>query len=587
MSPQVQFPEKDSGLRTGPLKSAWKNLCWATFQIWKWSVPYRNSHRPDDATYASVWSANVGPEDFRRLVHLHFPSLDPERLPTNEAQCRALLRQKFSSANSVGGDVGEHQNQRSSQDSEWYKAEETWKEIPCSIRYALAASNALNLEKKLRLVLTQSYHPSFGLNTMTRSTASITKIFRMWRIGFGSAISRQERICVSIFFVILAFSAVYPDVAAGFLGERSYNQRSIGGRIMTLIQLFFLWTYPFHSFWLVFTWSLERLLGAFVGNSIYALVALVPRVRASYNAAWFRTMTLVLSICWQVGVQFSPAVRDYLTRLLTRHQLSSQRLADPNSNSTAIPKETHWELVSHSAFINNHLRSGDAPYSWQEVPIKVRIERYIQFTGTFTLGRSADQLVALLKDDMERVISTYEDYASSIPDNSASILDKADSHAEPRWPKLILVFFDIGLFAYINYSFWRQPFTFNTTIAYSTVVIIKQTILAVRRYQTVKSAGRLFTNMVSVNILGMLLVSTPVTVNPKVLENDTNMVVLTLAMVFATLFLVELIAPTILLLASHAGKILARIKSGFVSERNVKKGNTGGTGRETRRDCVV
>lgn len=468
----------------------------------------------------------------------------------------------------------------------WYKAEEAWKEIPSSTRNALAAANALNLEKKLHLVLTQSHHPSFGSNTISR-TASISKTFRMWRIDFRSAISRQERILVSIFVVILAFSAIYPDVAAGFLGGRSYNMRSIGSRIMTLIQLFFLWTYPFHSFWLVFTWSLERLLGAFVGNAIYALVALVPSVRVSYNEAWFRTMTLVLSISWQVSVQFSPAVRDYLTRLLTRRQLASQRVANANLDSTAILKETRWELVSHRAFINQHLRPWDTPYSWQEVPMKVRIERFIQFTGTFTLGRSADQLVALLKDDMERVINTYEDYASSIPDNSANMLDKGDSHAEPRWPKLILVFFDIALFAYINYSFWRQPFTFNTVIAYSTVVIIKQTILAVRRYQTVKSAGRLFTNMVSVNILGMLLVSTPVTVNPKVLENDANMVVLTLAMVFATLFLVELIAPTILLLASHTGRMLSGIKSNLIVQRNVNECNRAETSRPARTDSAV
>ena len=53
----------------------------------------------------------------------------------------------------------------------------------------------------------------------------------------------------------------------------------------------------------------------------------------------------------------------------------------------------------------------------------------------------------------------------------------------------------------------------------------------------------MFTNMVSINILGMLLVSTPVTVDRDVLDVNVNMVTLTLAMVLATIFLSEPVAP--------------------------------------------
>ncbi|PFH60757.1 hypothetical protein XA68_10371 [Ophiocordyceps unilateralis] len=542
-----------------PLRNAWAAIRNLAVLVWKWSVPHRNSHRPGDAVYASVWGSSFDKEALRDALHAALPEVARDQLPDEEEQVRSFLRDKF---HQTSHDEGEG----SGSDSILLETpEEAWPHIPFSIRSLLAAANASHLEAKLSLLLQDNFHPAAGLGSLNRSTAGVQKTFRMWRQGFVAAVSLRERVGVNIFFVVLACSAVYPDVAAGFLGERSYNQRSIGSRIVTLIQLYFLWTFPFHSLWLLFNWSLERLLGAFVGNSVYALVALVPAVRGSYRQAWFRTMMLVLSMSWQIGVQFSPTVRDYVMRLVVRRQMRALRrqtkTGDDGIDWTSVDKSIERELMSQKAFVEQRISRDATLPAWDEVPIKVRAERYIHFTSSMELGRSADQLIGLLKNDLEGIIETLEDYRSTAPctrgQEASSRSDRG--HVEPRAPKFFLVFFDIAIFAYVCYSFWTQPFTFNTVVAYSTVVVIKQTILALKRYQTVKGARRLFTNMVSINILGMLLVSTPVTIDRKVLENNGNMVALTLAMVFATLFLAEPIAPALLTLTEKSVAASSRL----------------------------
>ncbi|PHH74120.1 hypothetical protein CDD80_3300 [Ophiocordyceps camponoti-rufipedis] len=218
-------------------------------------------------------------------------------------------------------------------------------------------------------------------------------------------------------------------------------------------------------------------------------------------------------------------------RALRRRIKTGDGGIDWNSVDETIGKE----LVSQ--------RLHDPVPTWYEVPIKVRTERYIHFTSSMELGRSADQLIGLLKNDLESIASTTTDRG----------------RVEPRAPKLLLVLVDFAIFAYVCYSFWTQPVTFSTVVAYSTVVIIKQTMLALKRYQTVKGARRLFTHMVSINILGILLVSTPVTVDRKVLAKDGNMVALTLAMVFATLFLAEPIAPALLTVTERGVAASSRV----------------------------
>lgn len=539
---------------------------------WHWSVPYRNSHRPNDLIYASVWRSNIDAEYIRQVLKDEYPDILLCHVPSDEESLRHFLQNNILSkpqntpgtpdAGADGRFPGKVPKNNSQHNSPPLTSEEACQDVPVSIRHCLAASNATHLERKLELLLRESYHPSSGRHAISRSTQGIHKTFRMWRHGFRNATSLQEHISTKVFFAFLTFSAIYPDVAAGLLGERSYNQRSIASRVMTLIQLFFLWTFPFHSLWLLFNWSLERLLGALVGNAVYGLAAIVPSIHDAYNAPWFRDMMLALSISWQVGVQFLPTIRNYVVRLLIRRQMAALR-SEPEADSPKSWAECdaaiQSELLSQHAFAQRQYEPGVAAPAWYEVPIKVRMERYIQFTSTFTHGRSSDQLIALLKDDMEGILNTFEDYNLTIPScRTVNSIDKG--HVEPRLPKLALVFFDIVIFTYLGYSFWTQPFTFNTVVAYGTVVVIKQTLLAMRRYQTIKAARRLFTNMVSVNILGMFLVSLPVTIDRDILEKDSNMVALTLAMILATLFLSEPIAPVLLTLSEKGINVVSRLK---------------------------
>ncbi|GAB0139223.1 hypothetical protein EsDP_00007436 [Epichloe bromicola] len=558
--------------------SARNGIVKAVTFFWQWSVPYKSSHRPDDKVYSDVWATSLDKQNILDILALSFPTVPRHELPTTEASIRRLVRERLppppppppppdSSSQTKGTEKQDGPPcgsdlavpQRGKQMAE--VTEEAWTHLPPSLRHLLAAMNALHLENKLRIMSGDGFHPAAGRDSIKRSMCGINKTFAMWRKGYKAAISRRERCFVNFFFAFLAFSAIYPDVAAGFLGERSYNQRSIGMRIATLWQLCYLWTFPFHSCWLLFNWSLERLIGAFVGNTVYALAALVPAVHAAYLTSWFRVMMLVMSMCWQLGVQFYATARDYVMRLATRRQTSSLRRREDTDGIDwkAADESISNELLPLKSFIALHSDGERASYSWQEVPIRVRTERFIQFTTCFKLGRPADQLVGLVKDDLEGVINTYEDYLSTAPRSDDAKVD--DGHVEPRLPKFLLVFFDIAIFAYVCYSFYPQPFTFNTVVAYGTVVTIKQTIVALKRYQTPKSARRLFTNMSAVNIIGVLLVSTPVTVDPNILADTGKFIGLTLAMTFATLFLAEPIAPLLLSLAEKMAACWNRLTS--------------------------
>ncbi|KAG6043029.1 hypothetical protein E4U39_005121 [Claviceps sp. Clav50 group G5] len=557
----------------------------AATTLWRWSVPYRSSNRPDDDLFSAVWGTSLSDQSVLDVLEPLFPSIPRHELPTTEGPIRRLVRERLPPTESPPTQDRENDEEKKAigsrgsriddnhssgttpyQDEKQMASvtEESWTHLAPNLRNLLAAMNAFHLENKLQIILDDDYHPPAGRKSMERSLCGINKTLMMWRKGYKSAISRRERYFVRFFFMFLVFSAIYPNVAAGFLGERSYNHRSIGMRIATLSQMYYLWTFPFHSCWLLFNWSLERLLGALVGNTVYAFAAMVPAVHAAYSQSWFRLMMLAVSMSWQLGVQFYPTLRDYIMRLVTRRQMSRlrrRRQREEESNGIdwkAADEEIANELMTLEAFfaspssdMNVEAKELKTSCSWQQVGIRVRAERFIQFASCFKLGRPADQLVGLIKDDLEGVINTYEDYKST----AIVVRSGADSgskvhqgHVEPRTTKFLLVGFDMALFAYVCWSFYPQPFTFNTVVAYGTVVTIKQTIVACKRYQTPKSARRLFTNMSAVNILGILLVSTPVTVDAHILDDTGKFVGLTLAMTFATLFLAEPIAPLLLLM---------------------------------------
>lgn len=552
--------------------------------VWRWSVPYNSRNRPEDPVYAAVWSVGLNDCVILDILQESVPGIPRDELPTEEGAIRRLVREHFppggpgptssSSSTSDGPNSNASSitqlNDEDIEQAEKQKqlllevAEETWEHLPNNLRTLLASLNAQHIETKLTSLLTFPFHTSSGRGAIRRSTAGINRILSMWRHGFKATVPRTERILTNLFIAFLVFSACYPDIAAGFLGERSYNQRSIGGRIVTLCQLWFLWRFPYHSIWLLFNWSLERILGAFVGSTVYALAAVVPEIHAAYKTSWFRIMMLVLSLTWQIGVQFAPAVRDYVMRIVARRQMVAFR--KQKDREKAVDWEEADRTISFELTTVKTFASQAKLMAEDDVPIRVRVERFIQYTASYKLGRPADQLVGLFKDDLEAIINTYEDYRSTSP----GMVVQDDGHVEPRTPKFLLVFFDMGIFAYVCYSFFPQPFTFNTVVAYGTVVCIKQAIIACKRYQTPKSARRLFTNMVSINIIGVFLVSTPVTVNRDVLKNNVNFIVLTLAMVFATLFLAETIAPLLLAFVEGLMSVGSWMKSKFRGRKGSK-----------------
>ena len=527
--------------------------------FWSWTIIYKSRNSPQDSIYADVWKTPVDEASIHTLLQKLFPDIRPEDLPTEEEEIRRLIRDSLPplAADKEDDERGSLSSDERTIDANQYAeqrdkqlsgvTEENWESTPAELQNLLAAMNIRNAERKLELMQQDNFHCKSGKGSVGRSISGTNKTFRMYREGFKAATSKREQLFVNFLFIFLTVCATYPDVAAGFLGERSYNQRSIGGRIVTLSQLFFIWRYPNHSAWLIFNWSLERLLGAFAGSTVYALAAVVPAIHRAYSTNWFRIMMLGISLSWQLTVQFAPAARDYVVRLLNRRQMSAMR---SQAETGAIDWEATDQTIDHELqtlkrYNANYVATDKQPVTWERVPIRARIERYIQFTSRFKLGRPADQLVGLLKDDLEGIIETYEDYHSTAPKSADKEAIDA-GHVEPRTPKFLLVVFDLCIFTYVCYSFFPQPFTFNTVVAYGTVVSIKQTIIAFKRYQTPKSARRVFTNMVSINIIGMLLVSTPVTVDRHVLENDTNFILLTISMVLATIFLAEPIAPLML-----------------------------------------
>lgn len=549
--------------------------------IWHWSLPYKSSNRPIDPVYRDIWRTPTEAEDIRDALSSSFPSIPREDLPIEEEAIRDWVRQHMplpppapSTPESDGNEKSnlEYETKAAALEEKQCKLllqpEETWSHVPDAIRNLLATLNAKYIEQKLEILVNEPYHVHSGRKTISRARRGISKTFRMWREGYANAGSSRERIGANLFILFCVFMACFPDIAAGFLHERSYNQRSIGSRIVTLSQLFSLWRFEFHTVWLLWNWSLERLFGALLGNTIYALTALVPAIHTAYPTEWFRFMVLGMSMTWQLGVQFAPAMRDSIVRVITRRQMRALRKCGDTEHVSWVvaDKLIRAELVSHQAYAARSSASMQSR-SWDQVPLKVRVERYVLFTRTYSLGRPADQLVGLLKEDMECILNTYEDYERSGRDEKSEAFDKG--YAEPRGPKCILVGFDVAIFVYICYSFWPQKFTFNTVTCYGTVVCIKQAILACKRYQTAKGARRLFTNMVSINILGMFLVSTPVTVNRNILANDATFAGLTIAMVFAAIFLSEPIAPLVLFVVEGAAGLGARVKRQLHQARRV------------------
>lgn len=501
--------------------------------LWEWGPFARNANRPEDKTFFELWNIPRDEERIRDALQDAFPEYPVAELPTTEEEVRLFIRSHAFQETTADGE-------KSLNPSKSTTTVECWEHIPTSIRHILAALNADQLERKLHQIANRHYHPSRGIARIHRTRHGIGKMFNMWNNGFKAGVGKHERIAIQIFFWFLLFCNIFPNVAAGFLGERGYNVRQTGVRVVTLIQWCYLWTFDYPIFFLLFNWSLERLIGALLGNTAYGFAAAIPQVHKAYYTDWFRNMLLGLSTAWQISIQFYFPARDLVERVITTRQMARLRKNAKGIDWKEVDAEIKHEIVSLKAFQEQQASQSMAVVDAADVPLRVRIERLIQFSNTFKLGRAADMLVGLQKTDLENLLELYEDYRATGPSEDRKA---DDGHVEPRLPKYLLVLFDIGIFAYICYSFFYQPFNFNTVVAYGAVVILKQFILALKRYQTVKAARRLFTNMTAFNVWGIFLVSVPVTVNRNVYDNDGIFAGLLVAMTFATVFLTEPLAP--------------------------------------------
>lgn len=422
------------------------------------------------------------------------------------------------------------------------RPEETWHHLPEALKHLLAALNAAALEAKIRALSSETYHTKTGAMRLRRLKKSLSKVFNLWRTGAVDGLSRGERLLIRLFFVFLTISTFYPDISAGILAERQYNERSIGPRFYSLFQIYYHCTYEYTTLWVLYLWSLERVTGAIPGNLAYFLAAVVPSVNAVHTTDRFRLATLVVSVFWQIGIQFWYVGRDSADRLRTFYQMRTRqkRQRDPEhqSSHSAAHCAIRRELITLKSYSKQRATLSSASSNEEHAPLRSLVERYLKFTAQFALGRSADSLLSSHREDLEQLLNIYEDYDAV---NRNSSIDKG--HIEPRVPKILLVVFDIVLFAFVGYCFWPLEFIFNTVVAYGAVTTIKQAVIAGKHYQTLKAAQRLFVNMAAWNIWTIFFVAVPYLIDEHVLEQTVNFVLLTLTMVFATCYLTEPIAP--------------------------------------------
>jgi hypothetical protein len=532
--------------------------------IWKWSPLKRNCNRGVDQIFADIWKEVLTDADYQSgfskaidILRRNFPHIAGEPPPGNEEALRDLVRRHCLPPDKTEGEKAELRRSDDGKKklAKWEaerillldEPEEAWCHLPAEFRYLLAALNGYHLERKLKSLAEWERHTKTGRVRAKRLSKGALTQLRTWN---GTvAISRRKVVVKNVFAAFLVVVCVFGNVTAGFLNERSYNQRMLGGRVLALTQLFFLFRYKFTTSWLLYNWSLERAIGALLANIAYALVALFPRIRSKSGTPQFEFSVVALSTCWQIGVQFWYPFRDFVERgLVGREIVAERKQADLESGIEwrCFDETVENEVCSHGDFIKKQFDPSASVIGPYNVPLKVLLDRHLRFLKTFGFGRPCDQLISLYVDYLEEFLSIMECYNSSRPSALASQSSASgkQGHAEPRKSKSTFIIYAVLIFGYSAYSFYyTQPYTFSTVVPYGAVVIIKLTIITLKRFQTAKTARRIFTNMVAFNIWAMLVVSAPVTIDKHILEPIGNMIGLTVAMVVLHLFLTEPIAP--------------------------------------------
>ncbi|KAF2158140.1 hypothetical protein K461DRAFT_318127 [Myriangium duriaei CBS 260.36] len=502
--------------------------------VWAWSPICRNRHRAADEEFLSAFVLPCDPDDLTRAARSYLPHVQDSDLPRDEDDLRRLVRYEYQPTG-----------------SEKDKPEELWEAVPVDIRNLLIALNGRAIAVDLQRLRDAPYHTKTGRRAFGRAADGFNKVADVFRNGRVNVLSRKERIFVQAYFLFSLYNSTSPDVFAGLLGERAYNVRSVGSRVLTSVQLWYMYNFEYTTFLLIFNWSLERLLGGLVGNTVYGLSALVPAVRKHHNDSKFRTAVLVVSVTWQFGIQFFLPIWEFVDAIRIKSQ----------AKAAWASRQAHSEIKDDDVQLEMQI-------------LRQRCDRLVMACNLFKFGRTMDQLVSILKDDAATCVSVYEIYASSML--STTECRKGKGHAEPRAPKLLLVIVDMILFAFVDFAFYTQPFTFNTVVAYGLVVTIKQFIIYCKRYQTMVSARRLFINMAGQNVWGILLVAVPFRIDPKVFQSSTGYALLLVAVVFAYAFLTE---PIVYLVEFLTKPIMpsAHSPDENVSESKELKERTSGT----------
>ncbi|KAG5965708.1 hypothetical protein E4U58_002741 [Claviceps cyperi] len=193
-----------------PTAVAWiKNgLGKAATTLWRWSVPYRSSNRPDDDLFSAVWGISLDEKSVLDVLEPSFPSIPRHELPTTEGPIRRLVRERLPPPESPptqehGHDEGEkaigsrgsrldHNDSGGTtpfQDKKQMASatEEMLTHLAPDLRNLLAAMNAFHLENKLHIILEDDFHPPAGRKAIERSLCGINKTLMMWRRGYPSS----------------------------------------------------------------------------------------------------------------------------------------------------------------------------------------------------------------------------------------------------------------------------------------------------------------------------------------------------------------------------------------------------------------
>ena len=418
---------------------------------------------------------------------------------------------------------------------DWLQAlvspEETCRHIPKEIRYLLAALNAHHL------VSTLMRFPSSSA-LFNRSREGAAKIFRILKMGCRRGVSPKERLCSQFFLGVLILYNVLPLFAAGIRDERSFIERAFTGVVNVYVAMYFVCQSGFIELWYLFNWSLERILGGIPFATIYIATSFSSDLKSLSRENWFTAMNASISAIWQISVQFAFPIRDVCSRFRARWKTKRQRR---NGSWSKFDQSIRWELTTVEEFMTS-TDDPDRPVTAKEVPIRVRVERFIKFSNLFDTGRALEFMLQLLRNYLEGSINVLMDDNRYAP----TALRCKKGHREPSLEKFILAIATALIFGFLCWAFWPEQILNFISSAYSgAVCFAKQTVIAFKEFQSPERARLQFTFMVASSLWAILLVAIPYKENEHILVPVGNMLAFMAAMCVAGFFLLEPVARLI------------------------------------------